>query len=106
MSLPVCVCVCVFSSVLAAVRPGGMGVYSTCTLSRAESHAVVEAVLATCPGVEPEDLQEELAYQLSEHFTFAPPLWPPGLLVVPERLGHTWGRAVRLRLRRRSSTHT
>ena len=90
------------SSALAAVRPGGVVVYSTCTLSRAENHAVVEAALATCPGVEPEDLQEELAYQLSEHFTFAPPLWPPGLLVVPERLGHTWGPMYLSRLRRRS----
>ncbi|XP_031414101.1 tRNA (cytosine(34)-C(5))-methyltransferase, mitochondrial isoform X2 [Clupea harengus] len=89
-------------SALAAVRPGGAVVYSTCTLSRAENHAVVEAALATCPGVEPEDLQEELANQLSEHFSFAPPLWPPGLLVVPERLGHTWGPMYLSRLRRRT----
>ncbi|XP_076159302.1 tRNA (cytosine(34)-C(5))-methyltransferase, mitochondrial [Alosa pseudoharengus] len=88
-------------SALAAVRPGGVVVYSTCTLSRAENHAVVEAVLATCPGVEPEDLQQELANQLSEHFTFAPPLWPPGLLVVPERLGLTWGPMYLARLKRK-----
>ncbi|KAL2087386.1 hypothetical protein ACEWY4_016214 [Coilia grayii] len=87
-------------SALAAVRPGGAVVYSTCTLSQAENHAVVEAVLATCPWVEPEDLQEELANQVSEHFIFAPPLAPPGLLVVPERLGYTWGPMFLSRLRR------
>lgn len=88
-------------SALAAVRPGGVVVYSTCTLSRAENHAVVKAVLATCPGVEPEDLQEELANQLSDNFTFAPPLCPPGLLVVPQPFGRTWGPMYLCRLRKR-----
>ncbi|KAM9397471.1 tRNA (cytosine(34)-C(5))-methyltransferase, mitochondrial [Salvelinus alpinus] len=79
-------------SALAAVRPGGVVVYSTCTLSRSENQEVVEAVLNTCPGVELQDLEEELALPLQEHFTFTPLGHTPslGLLVVPQQ-GQTWG---------------
>ncbi|KAG5833627.1 hypothetical protein ANANG_G00277890 [Anguilla anguilla] len=76
------------SSALVAARPGGSVVYSTCTLSRAENGAVVEAVLASCPDAQPQDLGW-LAHALSHRFTFAPNS-PHGLLVVPDQ-GRTWG---------------
>ncbi|XP_062303398.1 tRNA (cytosine(34)-C(5))-methyltransferase, mitochondrial isoform X1 [Osmerus eperlanus] len=78
-------------SALQAVRPGGVVVYSTCTLSRAENQEVVEAVLSSVPGAELDDLEEELVLPLSDHFTFAPPGHAPsGILVVPHP-GKTWG---------------
>ncbi|XP_061558346.1 tRNA (cytosine(34)-C(5))-methyltransferase, mitochondrial isoform X1 [Phycodurus eques] len=58
-------------SALSAVRPGGIVVYSTCTMSRSENFAVVEAVLKDCPEAEPEDLWEEIANPLSSYFTFS-----------------------------------
>ncbi|XP_066562109.1 tRNA (cytosine(34)-C(5))-methyltransferase, mitochondrial isoform X1 [Amia ocellicauda] len=75
-------------SAVAALRPGGALVYSTCTLSRAENGAVVEALLRSCPSLQLEDLGG-LADSLAQHFTFAPPAGP-GLLVVPDA-GRTWG---------------
>nr|XP_046192500.1 tRNA (cytosine(34)-C(5))-methyltransferase, mitochondrial-like isoform X2 [Oncorhynchus gorbuscha]XP_046192501.1 tRNA (cytosine(34)-C(5))-methyltransferase, mitochondrial-like isoform X3 [Oncorhynchus gorbuscha]XP_046192502.1 tRNA (cytosine(34)-C(5))-methyltransferase, mitochondrial-like isoform X4 [Oncorhynchus gorbuscha] len=88
-------------SALAAVRPGGVAVYSTCTLSRSENQEVVEAVLNTCPGVELQDLEEELALPLQEHFTFTPLGHTPslGLLVVPQQ-GQTWGPMFLSRIKR------
>ncbi|XP_029603243.1 tRNA (cytosine(34)-C(5))-methyltransferase, mitochondrial-like [Salmo trutta] len=88
-------------SALAAVRPGGVVVYSTCTLSRSENQEVVEAVLNTCPGVELQDLEEELALPLQEHFTFTPLGHTPslGLLVVPQQ-GQTWGPMFLSRIKR------
>ncbi|XP_066516727.1 tRNA (cytosine(34)-C(5))-methyltransferase, mitochondrial [Hoplias malabaricus] len=86
-------------SALAAVRPGGLLVYSTCTLSRAENQSVIESVLATCPGVELVDLEEDLIGFLSEHFTFASLQPPLGYLVVPEQ-GRTWGPMFVCKLRR------
>ncbi|KAJ8415173.1 hypothetical protein AAFF_G00008710 [Aldrovandia affinis] len=76
------------SSALAAVRPGGTVVYSTCTLSRAENDAVVEWALASCPNVQVQDLGG-LARTLAHSFTFFPNS-TYGLLVVPEE-GRTWG---------------
>ncbi|KAJ8003341.1 hypothetical protein DPEC_G00147320 [Dallia pectoralis] len=95
-------------SALAAVRPGGVVVYSTCTLSRSENQEVVKAVLNSCPGVEIDDLEEELGLQLQQHFRFAPPCpnhallghTPScGLLVVPHP-GQTWGPMFLSRIRR------
>ncbi|XP_041730327.2 tRNA (cytosine(34)-C(5))-methyltransferase, mitochondrial [Coregonus clupeaformis] len=88
-------------SALTAVRPGGVVVYSTCTLSRSENQEVVEAVLNTCPGVELQDLEEELALPLQEHFTFATLGHTPslGLLVVPQQ-GQTWGPMFLSRIKR------
>lgn len=97
-------------SALSAVRPGGVVVYSTCTLSSAENYSVVEMVLKDCPEAEPEDLLEELAVSTSKYFTFFNPRgrmlhglshlpWNNivssnhnrlGILVVPEP-GKTWG---------------
>uniref|UniRef100_A0A8C7MSR5 NOP2/Sun RNA methyltransferase 3 n=1 Tax=Oncorhynchus kisutch TaxID=8019 RepID=A0A8C7MSR5_ONCKI len=90
-----------YMSALAAVRPGGVAVYSTCTLSRSENQEVVEAVLNTCPGVELQDLEEELALPLQEHFTFTPLGHTPslGLLVVPQQ-GQTWGPMFLSRIKR------
>ncbi|XP_064819675.1 tRNA (cytosine(34)-C(5))-methyltransferase, mitochondrial-like isoform X2 [Oncorhynchus masou masou] len=88
-------------SALAALRPGGVAVYSTCTMSRSENQEVVEAVLNTCPGVELQDLEEELALPLQEHFTFTPLGHTPslGLLVVPQQ-GQTWGPMFLSRIKR------
>ncbi|XP_036419374.1 tRNA (cytosine(34)-C(5))-methyltransferase, mitochondrial [Colossoma macropomum] len=77
-------------SALAAVRPGGQVVYSTCTLSCAENQSVIEEVLTSCPGVEHLDLEEELIGSLSKHFTFAHLQPPLGHLVLPQQ-GRTWG---------------
>ncbi|XP_064819937.1 tRNA (cytosine(34)-C(5))-methyltransferase, mitochondrial-like isoform X2 [Oncorhynchus masou masou] len=88
-------------SALAALRPGGVAVYSTCTMSRSENQEVVEAVLNSCPGVELQDLEEELALPLQEHFTFTPLGHTPslGLLVVPQQ-GQTWGPMFLSRIKR------
>lgn len=97
-------------SALSAVRPGGVVVYSTCTLSSSENYGVVESVLKDCPEAEPEDLWEELAVSTSKYFTFfnsgghmlhnLSPLQQNdiasfnrirlGILVVPQP-GKTWG---------------
>ncbi|XP_037616334.1 tRNA (cytosine(34)-C(5))-methyltransferase, mitochondrial [Sebastes umbrosus] len=110
-------------SALSAVRPGGVVVYSTCTLSSSENYAVVETVLNDCPEAEPEDLWEEVAIPLSKYFTFSPahlahgqtphkPSLQPqsgtsssyhhrlGILVVPQP-GKTWGPMFLSRIRRR-----
>ncbi|KAF7664749.1 hypothetical protein LDENG_00167520 [Lucifuga dentata] len=110
-------------SALSAVRPGGIVVYSTCTLSSSENHAVVETVLKDCPEAEAEELWEELAIPFSNHFTFSPSYpdhgqsgnRPPGhaqcgtvasyhprlgILVVPQP-GKTWGPMFLCRIRRK-----
>ncbi|XP_038557146.1 tRNA (cytosine(34)-C(5))-methyltransferase, mitochondrial [Micropterus salmoides] len=110
-------------SALAAVRPGGVVVYSTCTLSSSENYAVVETVLNDCPEAEPEDLWEGIAVPLSKYFVFSPahpdhgqtlhkPSLQPqngtvssyhhrlGILVVPQP-GKTWGPMFLSRIRRR-----
>ncbi|XP_073320796.1 tRNA (cytosine(34)-C(5))-methyltransferase, mitochondrial [Pagrus major] len=107
-------------SALSAVRPGGVVVYSTCTLSSSENYTVVETVLNDCPEAEPEDLWEEIAVPLSKYFAFSPAhpghrgqtLHKPqngnvssyrhtlGILVVPQA-GKTWGPMFLSRIRRR-----
>ncbi|XP_029000587.3 tRNA (cytosine(34)-C(5))-methyltransferase, mitochondrial, partial [Betta splendens] len=110
-------------SALSAVRPGGVVVYSTCTLSSAENYAVVQTVLNEFPEAEPEDLWEEVAVPLSKYFAFGParpdhgrtpyqPVSRPqksavsaghhtlGLLVVPQ-LGKAWGPMFLSRIKRR-----
>ncbi|XP_071346109.1 tRNA (cytosine(34)-C(5))-methyltransferase, mitochondrial [Trachinotus anak] len=110
-------------SALLAVRPGGLVVYSTCTLSSSENYAVVETVLNNCPEAELEDLWEEIAVPLSRYFTFTSahpghgqtslqPCPQPqndavssyhhrlGILVVPQP-GKTWGPMFLSRIRRR-----
>ncbi|XP_024150495.1 tRNA (cytosine(34)-C(5))-methyltransferase, mitochondrial [Oryzias melastigma] len=106
-------------SALSAVRPGGVVVYSTCTLSSYENWAVVEKILEDFPQAEPEDLWEEIAFPLSNYFTFSPPpnqkhAHPKkyaltldstrhhrlGLLVVPQN-GKMWGPMFVSRIRRK-----
>ncbi|XP_077102812.1 tRNA (cytosine(34)-C(5))-methyltransferase, mitochondrial isoform X2 [Siphateles boraxobius] len=84
-------------SALAAVRPGGVVVYSTCTMSRAENQSVVEAVLASYQGVELLDLEQQLIDSLSDHFYFGHP--SVGQLVIPQK-GKTWGPMYVSRFRR------
>ncbi|XP_051764862.1 tRNA (cytosine(34)-C(5))-methyltransferase, mitochondrial [Ctenopharyngodon idella] len=86
-------------SALAAVRPGGVVVYSTCTMSRAENQSVVEAVLASYQGVELLDLDQQLIDSLSDHFYFAHLRPSVGQLVIPQK-GKTWGPMYVSRLRR------
>uniref|UniRef100_A0A3B3CCV9 NOP2/Sun RNA methyltransferase 3 n=1 Tax=Oryzias melastigma TaxID=30732 RepID=A0A3B3CCV9_ORYME len=96
-------------SALSAVRPGGVVVYSTCTLSSYENWAVVEKILEDFPQAEPEDLWEEIAFPLSNYFTFSPPpnqkhahpkKYALGLLVVPQN-GKMWGPMFVSRIRRK-----
>ncbi|KAL4608855.1 putative methyltransferase NSUN3 [Arapaima gigas] len=75
-------------SALEAVVPGGLVVYSTCTLSHAENSDVIQDILSSCPNVELEDL-DDLALSLAHHFTFDANT-RFGLLVVPDH-GRTWG---------------
>ncbi|XP_073698823.1 tRNA (cytosine(34)-C(5))-methyltransferase, mitochondrial [Garra rufa] len=86
-------------SALAAVRPGGVVVYSTCTMSQAENQSVVEAVLASYKGVELLELEQHLIDSLSNHFCFAHFNSSVGHLVIPQK-GKTWGPMYVSRLRR------
>ncbi|KAF4118651.1 tRNA (cytosine(34)-C(5))-methyltransferase, mitochondrial [Onychostoma macrolepis] len=86
-------------SALTAVRPGGVVVYSTCTMSRAENQSVVEAVLASYQGVELLELEQHLIDSLSDHFCFAHVHPSVGQLVIPQK-GKTWGPMYVSRLRR------
>ncbi|XP_004067186.1 tRNA (cytosine(34)-C(5))-methyltransferase, mitochondrial isoform X1 [Oryzias latipes] len=108
-------------SALSAVRPGGVVVYSTCTLSSYENWAVVEKILRDFPQAETEDLWEDIAIPLSNYFTFSPPPGQNhihlkkspltldstvstrhhrlGLLVVPQH-GKMWGPMFVSRIRR------
>ncbi|XP_032417298.1 tRNA (cytosine(34)-C(5))-methyltransferase, mitochondrial [Xiphophorus hellerii] len=109
-------------SAISAVRPGGVVVYSTCTLSSLENCAVVEAVLKDFPDAEVENLWEEIALPLSKYFAVIsfpgqkqtepkPSLHPLigsastfhhklGILVVPQP-GRTWGPMFLSRIRKK-----
>ncbi|XP_036304169.1 tRNA (cytosine(34)-C(5))-methyltransferase, mitochondrial [Pipistrellus kuhlii] len=76
-------------SAIKALRPGGLLVYSTCTLSKAENQDVISDVLNTCRGVLPVNI-EEMAGTCSRDFAFAPTGQECGLLVIPEK-GRAWG---------------
>uniref|UniRef100_A0A672L289 NOP2/Sun RNA methyltransferase 3 n=1 Tax=Sinocyclocheilus grahami TaxID=75366 RepID=A0A672L289_SINGR len=86
-------------SALAAVRPGGVVVYSTCTMSRAENQSVVEAVLASYQGVELLELEQHLIDSLSDNFCFAHFHPSVGQLVIPQK-DKTWGPMYVSRLQR------
>ncbi|XP_015240539.1 PREDICTED: putative methyltransferase NSUN3 isoform X1 [Cyprinodon variegatus] len=109
-------------SAISAVRPGGVVVYSTCTLSSLENSAVVETVLNDFPDAEVENLWEEIALPLSKYFAFIslpghagidpqPFLCPQnvsascshhrlGILVVPQP-GKAWGPMFLSRIRKK-----
>ncbi|XP_069886531.1 tRNA (cytosine(34)-C(5))-methyltransferase, mitochondrial isoform X3 [Dipodomys merriami] len=76
-------------SAIRALRPGGILVYSTCTLSKAENQDVISAVLNSCCNVVPVDIRE-IARTYSQHFTFAPTDHEYGFMVIPDR-GKAWG---------------
>ncbi|KAM4744085.1 tRNA (cytosine(34)-C(5))-methyltransferase, mitochondrial [Anableps anableps] len=109
-------------SAISAVRPGGVVVYSTCTLSSLENCAVIQTVLKDFPNAEVENLWEEIALPLSKYFAFIslpvhkqidpkPSLHPfigpastsyhrLGILVVPQP-GKTWGPMFLSRIRKK-----
>lgn len=111
-----------YRSAISAVRPGGVVVYSTCTLSSLENSAVVETVLNDFPDAEVENLWEEIALPLSKYFAFIslpghagidpqPFLCPQnvsascshhglGILVVPQP-GKAWGPMFLSRIRKK-----
>nr|KAF6478223.1 NOP2/Sun RNA methyltransferase 3 [Molossus molossus] len=76
-------------SAIKALRPGGLLVYSTCTLSKAENQDVVRDILNSCSNIMPVDMKE-MAMTCSQDFTFAPTGQECGLLVIPEK-GKAWG---------------
>uniref|UniRef100_A0A9J8BN73 NOP2/Sun RNA methyltransferase 3 n=1 Tax=Cyprinus carpio carpio TaxID=630221 RepID=A0A9J8BN73_CYPCA len=82
-----------------AVRPGGVVVYSTRTMSRAKNQSVVEAMLAFYQGVELLEMEQHLIDSLSDHFCFAHFHPSVGQLVIPQK-GKTWGPMYVSRLRR------
>uniref|UniRef100_A0A9J7YV37 NOP2/Sun RNA methyltransferase 3 n=1 Tax=Cyprinus carpio carpio TaxID=630221 RepID=A0A9J7YV37_CYPCA len=86
-------------SALEAVRPGGVVVYSTRTMSRAKNQSVVEAMLAFYQGVELLEMEQHLIDSLSDHFCFAHFHPSVGQLVIPQK-GKTWGPMYVSRLRR------
>uniref|UniRef100_A0A3P9L1H2 NOP2/Sun RNA methyltransferase 3 n=1 Tax=Oryzias latipes TaxID=8090 RepID=A0A3P9L1H2_ORYLA len=87
-------------SALSAVRPGGVVVYSTCTLSSYENWAVVEKILRDFPQAEPEDLWEDIKSPLTLDSTVSTRHHRLGLLVVPQH-GKMWGPMFVSRIRRK-----
>ncbi|XP_057621020.1 tRNA (cytosine(34)-C(5))-methyltransferase, mitochondrial [Chionomys nivalis] len=76
-------------SAIKALRPGGLLVYSTCTLSRAENQDVISEILTSNSTIVPVDISG-LARTCSQDFTFAPTNQKCSLLVIPEK-GKAWG---------------
>lgn len=76
-------------SAIKALRPGGLLVYSTCTLSKAENQDVISEILTSNSTVVPVDISG-LARTCSQDFTFAPTNQKCSLLVIPEK-GKAWG---------------
>ncbi|XP_045142196.1 tRNA (cytosine(34)-C(5))-methyltransferase, mitochondrial [Echinops telfairi] len=76
-------------SAIKALRPGGLLVYSTCTLSKAENQDVITEILNTCSNIMPVDIKG-VARMCSQDFTFVPIGQECGLLVIPDK-GKAWG---------------
>ncbi|XP_041578371.1 tRNA (cytosine(34)-C(5))-methyltransferase, mitochondrial [Vulpes lagopus] len=76
-------------SAIKALRPGGLLVYSTCTLSKAENQDVISEILNSYSNIIPVDIKE-MGRTCSRDFTFAPTGQECGLLVIPDK-GKPWG---------------
>lgn len=76
-------------SAIKALRPGGLLVYSTCTLSKAENQDVISEILTSNSTVVPVDISG-LTRTCSQDFTFAPTNQKCSLLVIPDK-GKAWG---------------
>ncbi|KAM6141008.1 tRNA (cytosine(34)-C(5))-methyltransferase, mitochondrial [Pterocles gutturalis] len=88
-------------SAIKALRPGGLLVYSTCTLSKAENSDVINLVLNSYSNVVPVDISE-MAKAVSQEFTFLSGLQQHELLVLPEK-GRAWGPMYVAKLKKMSS---
>ncbi|XP_074048401.1 tRNA (cytosine(34)-C(5))-methyltransferase, mitochondrial isoform X2 [Macrotis lagotis] len=71
-------------SAIKALRPGGLLVYSTCTLSKAENSDVIDQILNSHSDIIPVDMKE-IASAGSHDFTFASSGQEHGLLVLPDK---------------------
>ncbi|XP_023582388.1 tRNA (cytosine(34)-C(5))-methyltransferase, mitochondrial isoform X2 [Trichechus manatus latirostris] len=76
-------------SAVKALRPGGLLVYSTCTLSKAENQDVISEILNSYSNIMPVDIKG-MAQTCSQDFTFAHTGQECGLLVIPDK-GKAWG---------------
>ncbi|XP_008567379.1 PREDICTED: putative methyltransferase NSUN3 isoform X1 [Galeopterus variegatus] len=89
-------------SAVKALRPGGLLVYSTCTLSKAENQDVISEILNSHNNIMPMDIKG-IASTCSKDFTFAPTGQECGLLVIPDK-GKTWGPMYVAKLKKSWST--
>lgn len=89
-------------SAIKALRPGGLLVYSTCTLSKAENQDVISEILNSCSYMAPVDISG-LAKTCSQDFTFAPTDQKCGFLVIPVK-DKAWGPMYVAKLKKIMST--
>lgn len=90
-------------SAIKALRPGGLLVYSTCTLSKAENQDVISEVLSSDSNIMPVDISG-IARTCSQDFTFAPSHQKCSLLVIPEK-GKAWGPMYIAKLKKKKKNH-
>nr|XP_036857624.1 tRNA (cytosine(34)-C(5))-methyltransferase, mitochondrial isoform X1 [Manis javanica] len=76
-------------SAVKALRPGGLLVYSTCTLSKAENQDVISEIVNSYGNIIPVDIKE-MAKTCSQDFTFSSTGQECGLLVIPDK-DKAWG---------------
>jgi 16S rRNA (cytosine967-C5)-methyltransferase len=75
----------------AALRPGGVLVYSTCTISPTENERVIAAFLESNRDFELDDLTAELPSHRMPDIVAARPHVPPGLVLTLPHRDHTAG---------------
>uniref|UniRef100_A0A8C6W7Z8 NOL1/NOP2/Sun domain family member 3 n=1 Tax=Nannospalax galili TaxID=1026970 RepID=A0A8C6W7Z8_NANGA len=76
-------------SAIRALRPGGLLVYSTCTLSKAENQCVISEILNSSSNMAPVDISG-ITRTCSQDFTFFPTDQECSLLVIPDK-AKAWG---------------